>query len=802
MDVIGFLREIASDRRYARQIVHVRMLEAAPARYAKPRTELPQALWSLLRKSGIFQLYTHQAAAIDSLAEGKDVAVVTGTASGKTLCYNIPVVTRLLEEPDARALYLFPTKALTQDQLAALQRWGQDGALKDRLRPAVYDGDTPSHNRSRIRSDSSIILTNPDMLHVGILPYHGRWHAMLRNLRYLVIDELHAYRGIFGSHVACVLRRLRRLCDHYGSRPQIVCCSATIANPLELAEKLTARRMTLVDDDGSPRGRKYFVLWNPPFLDMDNMLRRSANVEAMELLRELVRRRTQTIVFAKSRVAAELIYKYAAEGLRGEGDLAQRIRPYRGGYLPEQRRAIEKELFSGRLLAVSATNALELGIDIGKLDAAILVGFPGTICSTWQQAGRAGRSSQDSLVVLVGYNEPVDQYLMRNPEYLFGAGCEHGVVDPQNPYILASQLACACFEKPLEAADSDYFGPLVEQVAGICCDEGQMKSIDGRYYWSTTEFPAKATSLRTISPDTYAIADVSQNKVIAQVDSISAPELVYPNAIYLHEGQSYLVKELDSQAKVAKVAPVEVDYYTQPVLASSCRLGEAAETKEWPPSVASKPGLSAAWRPRRDQMRRAASLPGLGDLNASAGRLAFGPCDVTWQTIAFRKIKYYTMELIGQDRLDLPSQTLSTTACWWAVGEKLRDAVSEAGFNPIEAMAGLRNLLLSSLPALAMCDRRDISGMVDSSNLGVPTIIVYDRYSGGLGFAQKGYELIDTWLEMSRQIVRGCPCQLGCPSCVGLANLRPPVHHDPDVYGGYPVPNKQATLILLNAIQA
>jgi DEAD/DEAH box helicase domain-containing protein len=590
---------------------------------------------------------------------------------------------------------------------------------------------------------------------------------MLRNLRYVVVDEMHAYRGIFGSHVACVLRRLLRLCDHYGSRPQIICCSATIANPLELAGKLTGREMTLIDDDGSARGRKYFVLWNPPILDADNMVRRSANIEAVDLLKELVRAKSQTIVFAKSRVAAELIYKYAAEALAGEGDLAERIRPYRGGYLPQQRRAIEKDLFSGRLLAVSTTTALELGIDIGKLDAAILVGFPGTICSTWQQAGRAGRANQDSLVILVGYNEPVDQYLMRHPEYLFGAAHEHGVIDPHNPYILAAQLACACFEKPLEKSDSEYFGPLVEDLAAICCEDGQMKSIDGRYYWSTTEFPAKAASLRTISPDTYAIVDATQGgKAIAQVDSISAPELVYPNAIYLHEGRSYLVRELDSVAKVATVAPIEVDYYTQPVLASSCRLGEPTESK-----------------------------------TAAGGRLCLGPCDVTWQTIALRKIKYYTMELVGQDELDLPSQTLSTTACWWTADGKPPRAVAEAGFNPIEAMVGLRNLLLSSLPSLAMCDRRDISGTVDSSNLGTPTIIIYDRYSGGLGFAQKGYELIDAWLEMCGRIAQECPCRLGCPSCVGLANLRPPIHHDPDVMDGYPVPNKQATVILLNELR-
>ncbi|HOD84279.1 MAG: putative ATP-dependent helicase Lhr [Planctomycetes bacterium ADurb.Bin126] len=768
MDARTFIREITAGRNYQGQVVHVRAIDPREPRYAEPKAPVADGLRSLLRRQNIHRLYVHQARAVDLATEGKDFVVVTGTASGKTLCYNLPVVQTLLSEPAARALYLFPTKALTQDQFAGLQRWSQEEELINVLRPAVYDGDTPSHNRSAVRARASVVLTNPDMLHVGMLPYHGKWHEFLRSLRYVVIDELHTYRGIFGSHVACVLRRLLRLCEHYGSRPQVIASSATIANPVELAASLTGRRAELVDDDGSGRGRKYFVLWNPPFLAGDNVSRRSANVEAVELLAELVRRRTQTIVFAKSRVAAELIYTYARRQLDGQGDLAERIRPYRGGYLPGERREIEQELFSGRLLAVSATTALELGIDVGGMDAAVLVGFPGTICSTWQQAGRAGRSSQDSLVILVGYNEPVDQYLMRHPEYLFAASHEHAVIDPSNPHILASQLACACFEKPLSPADREWFGPVAMEVAEIAREEGEMKAIDQRYYWSKADLPHRRVSLRMMSNDTYAISDLSQaGKVIGNVDSISAPELVYPNAVYLHEGRGYLVRELDSQAKVARVEPADVDYYTQPVLASSCRLGEPTQTGQ------------------------------LLD-----GETFFGPADVTWQTTAFRKVKYYTMELVGQSDLDLPAQTLSTTATWWTASEAMLAELGKKGHNPIEALMGVRNLMLAALPSLAMCDRRDISGMVDSANLGKPAVMVYDRYPGGLGFALQGFELMGQWLEMAQRIVAECLCQTGCPSCVGLPNLRPPIHHDPDVCGSMPVPDKQATLLLLKMLQA
>ncbi|MFP4355637.1 MAG: DEAD/DEAH box helicase [Phycisphaerae bacterium] len=768
MDVRGLLKEITAASSYRGQIVHVREVPARQARFAAPARELDETIASILRRNNIYRLYSHQAAALDADDASESFLVVTATASGKTLCYTLPVVRKLAADPDARALYLFPTKALTQDQQAALMRWAGREELAEKIRPAVYDGDTPSHKRTAIRNQANILLTNPDMLHVGILPYHGRWHAFLRQLKYIVIDEIHTYRGIFGSHVACVLRRLLRLCAHYGSNPQIIGSSATIANPVELAETLTGRQMRLIDNDGSPRGRKFFVLWNPPTLDEDNVTRRSGNVEAVDLLTALVRRRAQTIVFGKARVVVELIYRYAKEQLAGEGDLAGRIRPYRGGFLPGERREIEKLLFSGQLLGVTATNALELGIDVGKLDAAILVGFPGTICSTWQQAGRAGRSQQDSLVILVGYDDPIDQYLMRHPDYLFGSAIEEAVIDPANPHILAGQLSCACFEKPLTGEDEAWFGPLVRQVGRILAEEGQVKDLDGRLYWRSRDFPARTTNLRTISEDTYAIVNTDKAQtVIGNVDSISAPELVYPGAVYLHEGQSYLVDQLDQEAKMAMVRPVEVDYYTQPILASSCRLLEAQETA--------------------------------GFLD---GQKWFGPADVTWQTTAFRKIKYYTMEMVGQSELDLPAQTLSTTGFWWIISGAMRQQVAAAGHKPIEALVGLRNLMLVTLPVLAMSDRRDLSGMVDSANLGQPTIFIYDRYPGGLGFAQHGYERLTQWLGLCRQIVAECPCQGGCPSCVGLANLRPPLHQDPDLGGqNFPVPDKAATISLLDLLE-
>lgn len=761
-----FLADLAHDPQGEGRHLHVRALPARRATYAEPAAPLPPPLAEGLKAAGIRRLYVHQARALDMARERKDFVVVTATASGKTTCYNLPVLERLLAEPEAKALYLFPTKALAQDQLGTLKRWAEaDPAIGARLRPATYDGDTPRHNRRKIRTEANVVLSNPDMLHVGVLPYHPRWASFLQNLEYVVVDELHQYRGIFGSNVAMVMRRLARACAHYGSRPQFICSSATIANPRDLAEAVIGRTVETIDDDGSPRGPRLFVLWNPPPFGADGLARRSANMEATELLCRLVERGVQTIVFTKARVVAELVYRYARERLEASNKaLAKKVRAYRGGYLPEERRAIEQALFAGKLLGISSTNALELGIDVGTLDASILVGFPGTIASTWQQAGRAGRGAEQSLSILIAYNDPIDQYLMHHPEYFFGRPVEQGVVDPQNPFILASHLGCAAAELPLAPEDEALFGPRAAEVAEILAEGGDLSHIDDRYYWSRAESPSQRTDLRTISNDTFSIVRLGDGRreVIGQVDSISAPELVYPNAIYLHEGTSYQVRELDFEGKVAYVERAETDYYTQPVLSDKCTIRGERERKDLP-------GLTAC----------------------------FGDLAVTWATAAFKKIKYYTNENIGQTALDLPSQTLETTGLWLMVDSRIMEDLRGMGLKAVEGLVGVRNLALVCLPMLAMCDRRDLSGIVESSNTGQPTAFLYDRFLGGLGFAQKGYELIGDLLAMCRRLVAECECEAGCPSCVGLANLRPPLHQDPDLTHGYAIPSKEAAVALL-----
>jgi len=761
-----FLVDLAHDLHGEGRHVHVQSLPARRATCADPAEPLPPPLAEGLKAAGIRRLYVHQARALDLARQGTDFVVVTATASGKTTCYNLPVLERLLAEPDAKALYLFPTKALAQDQLATLKRWAEAvPALAAVLRPATYDGDTPRHNRRKIRTQANVVLSNPDMLHVGILPYHPRWATFLQDLKYVVVDELHQYRGIFGSNVAMVMRRLARACAHYGSRPQFIGASATIANPGELAEAVIGRRVETIADDGSPSGPRLFVLWNPPPFGPDGLARRSANMEATDLLCRLVERGVQTIVFAKARVVAELIYRYARERLEATNKaLARKVRAYRGGYLPEQRRAIEQALFTGQLLGIASTNALELGIDVGTLDASILVGFPGTIASTWQQAGRAGRGTEQSLSILVAYNDPIDQYLVHHPEYFFGRPVEQGVVDPQNPFILAAHLGCAAAELPLAPEDETLFGPRAAEVADILAGEGDLVHIDDRYYWSSPESPSQRTDLRTISNDTFSIVRVggTRPQVIGQVDATSAPELVYPNAIYLHEGESYQVRELDFDGKVAYVQPAETDYYTQPVLSDTCKVRQQRERKRLPGLVA-----------------------------------CFGDLAVTWTTVAFKKIKYYTNENIGQTALDLPSQTLETTGLWMTVDPEIMQEVRGMGLKAVEGLVGVRNLALVCLPMLAMCDRRDLSGIVESSNTGRPTAFLYDRFLGGLGFAQKGYDLLADLLAMCRRLVAECDCDAGCPSCVGLANLRPPLHQDPDLTHGYAIPSKEAALALL-----
>ena len=639
--------------------------------------------------------------------------------------------------------------------------------LRRALVAGTYDGDTPGQTRRRFREQANAILTNPDMLHQGILPYHSRWSRVFSNLRYVVVDEVHTYRGIFGSHVANVLRRLRRVARHYGSDPCFLLSSATIRNPGDLAELLVGDEVKVVSEDGAPRGPKLFAFWNPRHAEGEGAGRASASIEAERILVALMRRGVQSIVFTKTRVSAELIYRYARERLERDKDgLADRLSAYRGGYLPEERRAIERRLFEGELRGVISTNALELGIDVGSLDAALLVGFPNTIASTWQQAGRAGRSQTPALALVIAYDDPIDQYLMRHPEHFFSQTPENAVLDPENPYVLASHLACAAYELPLTPDDESLFGSRASQIAALLEEDGTMKSLDGLRYWSSADYPAGKVNLRTISDDTFTILDQGQaNAVLATVDAISAPELVYPEAIYLHDGDTFFVRELDLKQKIAYVERREVDYYTQPVLDTRLKLLETRETRRW-----------------------------------NECEIGLGTADVSWATVAMKKIRFRSLDAIGYHPLDLPRQNLETVALWIRPEESVRAAVRVKGLNPSEGLSGLRNLLITLLPLHVMCDRPDLGGILDSGNLGEQAIFLYDRYHGGLGYAERGYGLVEELMRAALHMVEECPCDAGCPSCVGLPILRPAQQQDYDLHGGWPIPNKAAAEALLRRL--
>ncbi|MCA9188988.1 MAG: DEAD/DEAH box helicase [Pirellulaceae bacterium] len=808
MDVARFLEAVVQRPEYDGQIQHIEQLAERPGRFADPGRPLSDELQELLAAHGIEQLYVHQARAIDVARKGADWVVVTGTASGKTLCYNLPILETCLDDPEARVLYLFPTKALAQDQLKGqLELVAGNQEIAQRIRPGVYDGDTPTAQRRRIKAEANLVLSNPDMLHASVLPYHPKWSRFFSQLRYVVLDEVHTYRGILGANVACVLRRLIRVCQHYGTQPQFLAASATIANPGELVSRLIGRDVQVIDEDGSPRGRKHFVLWNPSPLGKDSLARRSATDDAVMLMVESLREGAQALTFTRTRQAAELVNRYVQDQLRSsDRELADSVRAYRGGYLPNERRQIEADLFSGRLRGVAATNALELGVDIGSLDVALLVQYPGTIASTWQQAGRSGRRHDESVAVLLAGNDPVDQYLLRHPDYFFQQSPEHAVVDPENPYVLANHLKAAAFELPLDDNDTSRFGDLASTIAEVLHDAGELSRIDGRTYYSGEQNPAHRISLRHMSDDTFSIVlmrdkqppgrpdrmprsaklnrsarkggstdssvgparqDLDQDfDVIANVDAISAPELVYPEAVYLHNGDSYFVRELDLVGRVAYVERHEMDYYTQAILESSVLI--------------TKP------------INEDASLP--------TASLGFGEVDVSWKTVAFKKIKFVTRENIGYGTVDIPAQNLPTTAFWLTPTDEIRQSLKAQHLRPSEGLCGLRNLAVVALPIVAMCDSRDISGVVDSKNLGKSSMILYDRYPGGLGYAEKGFQRIAELLRICRDIVGQCTCQDGCPSCVGLPNLRPAIHSDPDLSRGYPIPDKKATQALLELL--
>jgi len=778
MDAETFLGRLSRQEFFRGQVSHVEPLPRREPTFA----DLPPAadvgedglhpeVAAALRRMNINRLYAHQAEAIGRIRDGRSVVIVTGTASGKTLCYNVPIVEAVLTDPSATALFIYPTKALTQDQLRAVGRFQPQG--RDAFLAGCYDGDTPGNLRRKLRDGGNFILTNPDMLHQGILPHHARWNRFFTHLRFVVIDEVHAYRGVFGSHLANVLRRLGRICEHYGARPQFVCSSATIANPKEHAERITGREMDLVTNDGSPRGPKRFVLWNPPPLETaargksgDWRVggdRRSPLWEAVHLMTNLVREGIQTIAFTRTRLAAELICRNCRDLLRPESrKLAEQVRAYRGGYLPEERREIERQLFDREILGVASTNALELGIDIGSLDACILVGYPGTIASLWQQAGRAGRGRDESLVFLVAQNAPIDQYLMTHSDYLFARNPEQAVVDPDNPHIVVDHLRCACHELPLAEADAQRFGPYAQVVLELLGEDRTLKHIDGRWYFASSEYPAAKVNLRNIAGAVYTIQDESAGeRVIGTMDEVSAFSQLHDHAVYLHAAETYFVNRLDIEQKIAFVERKDLDYYTQSVQSSQIQIQEEQEKEDF-----------------------------------GGSELGFGDVLVTTTIPMFRKVRYQSRDSLGFEQLELPPQSLETVAMWLAPPAEAVERMQGEGLVVGEGLIGIANVLTEVLQMFVMCDAQDIGAVVNAACLGRDALFVYDRYPGGMGFARRAMERIGEVLQTVRTVIEQCGCEDGCPSCVGAA-VTPFAATDLDSSVRGRIPDKQAAKFLL-----
>ena len=750
-----------------------------PAREAQ-WAEFPEWIHDDLRAAytakGIRKLYTHQAAAAEAVHAGKNVVIVTPTASGKTLCYNLPILNAILGDTDTRALYLFPTKALAQDQLAELYDLNQ--RLEHRFGVFTYDGDTPSDARKSIREKSHIVLTNPDMLHTGILPHHTRWTRLFENLRYIVVDELHNYRGVFGSHLCNVLRRLRRIAKFYGREPQFICCSATIANPGELATRLIEDDVEVLAENGAPAAEKTFVFYNPPVVNRALGIRRSYINEASRVSQEFLKHDLQTMVFANSRLHTEIILTYLQQAnpqLPGKLDT---IRGYRGGYLPNERREIERGLREGRIRGVVTTSAMELGIDVGSLDTVVMAGYPGTIAATWQRAGRAGRRSGSSCAVLVASSSPLDQFIVRHPDYFFGNTPEHAFIQPDNLEILINHLKCAAFELPI--GPHERFGDVdLRDLCARLAEAGYLHLAGKNYHWTNEAYPADTISLRSVTSDNFVIIDITgQPLVIGEVDFPSALTTVHEKAIYLHGGQQYHVEHLDFKERKAYVKQVEVDYYTDAIRYTQVRVLEAADTQKQMASGSieeHRPKCLCHWRSQGDVLVRS-------------------------QVVGFKKIKFFTNENVGAGQLELPENEMHTTAYWITLERPLLESLPYTISERQSGMFGLLHALESVATLLLMCDARDLGTAIgdrpptpDSSEAVVlseakdlranarnpwmsgekeffePNLYLFDAYPGGIGFSEPLFRAHELLVHKTRELIGACPCEQGCPSCVGPA---------------------------------
>jgi DEAD/DEAH box helicase domain-containing protein len=762
MQIRELLDELLTSLETGPLITAVRHFDAKPPVFAPFPSSLDPRIVEALKARGVQQLYSHQAKAFDTVAKGEHLVVVTPTASGKTLCYNLPVLQALVQQPEARVLYLFPTKALAQDQLAELMELSK--SLPD-MRMFTYDGDTPQDARRSVRARANLVLTNPDMLHSGILPHHTKWVNLFQNLKYVVIDELHAYRGVFGSHLANVLRRLKRICRHYGATPQFIMASATIANPGDLAQRLTGETVVELNESGAPTGEKTFMVYNPPVVNPELGIRAPYLGEASKLATRFLKRKVATIVFCQSRLSTEVVLASIKKGVEDKTGDSGIVRGYRGGYLPLRRREVEQGLRSGDVLGVVSTSALELGIDIGHLDVAVLAGYPGTIASMWQQAGRAGRRSGESAAVMVATSSPMDQYLAAHPDYLFGASPEHARINPENPFILINHVKCAAFELPIGAEEA--FGGDVSAHLAALEDEGVLHRAGEHFHWSSETYPADHISLRTVTSDNFLVIDttardaaqVKRRQIIAEVDWKSAFSMIYPKAIYMLEGDPFEVQELhyrEDEEKVAYVKRVAVDYFTDAISAKGVWILQRFGRQE-------TPGLLAEQ----------------------------GEVLVAEKVVGFKKIKMGTLENVGSGEVELPQQEMQTTSVWLTLHPGLLAEISRRRDDLVDGLRALTHLLHSLAPIFLLCDIRDVGAWLGDgspSQAGqvvtretmraqllqgetfTPTIYLYDNQPGGIGLAERIFEVLPELLTRGLETLEACGCRSGCPSCVGPVN--------------------------------
>jgi DEAD/DEAH box helicase domain-containing protein len=778
--VTQVLDSFAARDRDGEILTAVRHYPAREAQWAEFPDWVHADLRAAYNAKGIRKLYTHQAAAAEAVHAGKNVVIVTPTASGKTLCYNLPVLNAVLANDDTRALYLFPTKALAQDQLAELH--DLNGRLANRVGVFTYDGDTPSDARKAIREKSHVVLTNPDMLHTGILPHHTRWTRLFENLRYIVVDELHTYRGVFGSHLCNVLRRLQRIARFYGSKPQFICCSATIANPGELASRLIEDHVEVLAANGAPAAEKTFVFYNPPVVNRALGIRHSYINEGSRVAQEFLKHDLQTMVFANSRLHTELILTYLQQANPQQPGKPETIRGYRGGYLPNERREIERGLREGRIRGVVTTSAMELGIDVGSLDTVVMTGYPGTIAATWQRAGRAGRRSGSSCAVLVASSAPLDQFIIRHPDYFFGNTPEHAFIQPDNLEILINHLKCAAFELPI--GPEEKFGEVnVQDLCARLAEAGYLHLAGENYHWTHEAYPADTVSLRSVTSDNFVIIDITGAPlVIGEVDFPSALTTVHEKAIYLHGGQQYHVEHLDFKERKAYVKQVNVDYYTDAIRYTQVRVLEIAETA----------------RGNAPQEGRANSATTKSGEEHSQEWLchsrSHGDVLVRSQVVGFKKIKFFTNENIGAGQLELPENEMHTTSYWITLERTLLESLPYTISERQSGMFGLLYALASVATLLLMCDGRDLGTAIGErppapgtgsdeftpmrmeeavgaqvKEFFEPNLYLFDAYPGGIGFSDPLFRAHELLVRKTRELIQACPCDAGCPSCVGPA---------------------------------